>query len=149
MKTTAKKTAEEKMVEKFQCPGCVCGMDVGCRAFKLWNDYGASCSGHVAGTRLMAGGRINLGLPKGFNKLGDFDSTSENKRVMIRLWVKGTKPEWDRLNVAVWAMEEDGHLFVRTYSPRVNKSYVDIIEGGKLSDVPGAINVAEFQSEID
>lgn len=148
---TVTKTAEEKMVEEFQCPGCVAGMDIGCGKFKLWKEYGASCEGHVAGTRsnLSRGGRFNLGLPRGFNKLGDFNSINENSRVLIRLWVKGTKPEWDKFNVAVWSMEEDGYLFVRTFSPRINCSFVDVIQGGKLADAPGAINVAPFKDEMD
>lgn len=67
----------------------------------------------------------------------------------IRLWVSGTKPEWDRLNVPVWAMVDDGFLFVRTFAPRVNMSWVDVIEGGDLSMVPNAINVGAFVGEID
>lgn len=54
-----------------------------------------------------------------------------------------------KLNVAVWAMEHEGALFVRTYSPRVDAGTVDVIPGGTLAMAPGAINVAEFADEID
>lgn len=140
--------AERKMIEEFQCPGCMVGSDVKCGKFKLWREYGVSCVGHFPSTMLMPGGHIALGLPRGFNKLGDAKEARQ-ERAYIRLWVKGTKPEWDKLNVPVWAMEEDGYLFVRTYSPRVNLTFVDVIQGGKLEDAKGAINVAEFKDQID
>jgi len=46
-------------------------------------------------------------------------------------------------------MEQDGFLFVRTYCPRIDDSYVDIIENGTLLMTPDAINVSEFYNEID
>lgn len=48
-------------------------------------------------------------------------------------------------------MVKDGVLFVRTYCPRVNRCYVDVVQGGAL-DAPGlehAIDVGEFQDEMD
>ena len=49
----------------------------------------------------------------------------------------------------VWAQEKDGYLFVRTWSPRINKTYVDVVKGGTMAMVPGAIDVADFKGEID
>lgn len=98
------------------------------------------------------GNLIALGLPKGFCKPGyDWSENPPRSRYTmdIRLWVAGTKPAWNRLNVPVWAMVEGGFLFVRTFAPRVNMSWVDVIEGGDLSLVPNAINVGEFVGEID
>lgn len=137
-----------EMVEEFQCPGCTCGGPKACDKFKLRSlpcpeDHGVWCESHSAGTFLMGFGRIALGLPKGFCRYGPSD------KLDIRLYQKGTKPEWDRLNVAVWAMVKDGFLFVRTYSPRVNKCSVDVVEGGDLGMVPGAIDVSKFIDEID
>lgn len=140
--------AERKMIEEFQCLGCVSGSDIKCGRFKLKNDYGTTCMGHVAGTIMSFAGVFALGLPKGFNRLGDANA-STGKRSYIRLWTKGTKPEWDKFNVAVWAMAEGGHLFVRTYSPRINTTYVDVVEGGTLADVPGAVDVSKFVKDID
>lgn len=92
---------------------------------------------------MMGFGRLALGLPKGFNRYGIGDKMS------IRLFQKGKKPAWNNLNVAVWAIVENGFLFVRTYSPRVNYCTIDVVEGGDLSMVPGAIDVSKFFDEID
>lgn len=142
-------TKEQKeMIEEFQCPGCVAGMDVKCGAFKLHAQYGFTCLGHVPGTVKMGGGSFCLGLPKGFDKVGDAREKI-TKEPYIRLWGKGTKPDWDKLNVAVWAQEKEGYLYVRTFSPRINKTYVDVIAGGTMAMVPGAVDVADFKGEID
>ena len=61
-----KLTEQEKMIEKFQCPGCVCGCGVDCDNFKMESNYGFKCVGHVFGTTLMGFGHIALGLDKGF-----------------------------------------------------------------------------------
>ena len=175
--------SETKMIEEFQCPGCVRGSDVTCGAFKLLKDNGFSCRGHIPGTALSGIGFILLGMPKGFNRLGDwynyndpdlmfkqigiiglvekFRKETDTKGVVpsggyditqthIRLHTKEMKkPEWNKFNIAVWAMVENGYLFVRTYSPRINRSYIDVIEGGTLEMCPDAINVGEFHKEID
>ena len=44
---------------------------------------------------------------------------------------------------------QDGFLFVRTYSPRTNQTFVDVIEEGALSLVPQAIDVSKFYEEMD
>lgn len=62
----------------------------------------------------------------------------------------GGRTDWNDLNIPVWAMEEDGFLFVRTYMPRINMGATDIIEGGKREELcPNAIDVREFCEEID
>lgn len=146
-------TEPKHLVEEFQCPGCVCGMDTTCGAYK-YDPNEMRCTGHVLGTIIAGVGNIALGMPKGFNKPGwrqtDRQEKDRTRSTMdIRLWVKGTSPEWNRLNVAVWAMEKDGYLFVRTFAPRVNTTWVDVIEGGTMDLVPVAINVADFIDEID
>ena len=136
------------MVEKFQCPGCVAGGDTNCGSYK-YDEMELRCTSHVLGTMIGLGNNIALGMPKGFNKPGFKDDGTIRNRIDIRLFKSGEKPEWDNLNVPVWAMVEDGFLFVRTFAPRINMSWVDVIEGGDLGLVPDAINVAEFINEID
>lgn len=148
---TREKITKEKMVEAFQCPGCVCGPDPkNCPQFKLKEDYGFSCGGHVLGTTVNFQVHMALGLPKGFNRPPPQDDMMRTRSKMeIHLWLKGTHPGWDNLNVPVWALEEDGFLFVRTYSPRTDRGRVEVIDGATLALVPRALNVALFRDEFD
>ena len=145
---------ELEIVEKFQCPGCVCGGDTKCGSYKTEDSFGFVCRGHVLGTFCVPIGSFALGLPRGFNRPGfedvfPSDGDGHRNRLTMRLWKSGTQPEWNQLNVAVWAMEYEGFLLVRTYSPRVNFTVVDVIEGGTLDLVPNAIDVGKFCDEID
>jgi len=109
------------------------------------------CNGHVLGTSINLSIKIALGLPRGFCRSGPTEDRKTGKiKMMIRLFTdQDKKPEWDNFNIATWAMEQDGFLFVRTYCPRIDDSYVDIIENGTLLMTPDAINVSEFYNEID
>ena len=151
---------QKEMVEEFQCPGCVCGMDVTCGAFAPKDEEGPganlACKGHVAGTTMAGLGEFYLGLPKGFCRVGVIERrwphgselAKHNDNNNIRLFEK--LPNYDRLNVPVWAMEKDGYLFVRCFMPRINYTTVDVIKGGKFAELPlNPINVAEFIEEID
>lgn len=144
----------EQMIEQFQCPGCVAGMDINCSSYEVdtSDPRCGGCVGHVLGTQIGLGNPIALGLPKGFHKPAtnwDVKPPRRRFKMRIRLWLKGSNPDWNHLNIAVWVMEEDGFLFVRTFAPRVDMTGVDVIEGGTLSLCPNAINVAEFIDEID
>ena len=141
----------KKMVHKFQCPGCAAGTDPEtCPQYKFTAEH-LRCVNHVIGTMLGLWNPVALGLPKGFNKPAYRIDGSRESKMAIRLFLKGEKPVWDRLNVPVWVLEKDGYLFVRTYAPRIDFSWVDVIEGGKAEDTwPWeAINVAEFYDTID
>ena len=141
---------QKTMIEEFQCPGCVCGTDVTCGKMKLDQSGGVGsfyCSGHVAGTTAYPHvGSFFLGLPKGFCRQGP---QVNDKGCKIRLWEKGFKPNWDELNIPVWAMEKNGYLFVRTHMPRIVWTVIDVIEGGTLSLCPSAVDVGKFIDEID
>ena len=143
--------AEQKMIEQFQCPGCVCGGDTECEAFtfeSLPNMF--RCKAHVPGTTIVPGGRVSLGLPKGFDKVGMLIERERDERsTNIRFLINPLK-EYDHLNVPVWAMEKDGFLFIRTMCPRLNYTYVDIVKNGDMHKIcPQAINGAVFIDEID
>lgn len=142
---------QQQLIEQFQCPGCVCGGDTKCDAFafeSLPNMF--RCKSHVPGTTIMPGGRVSLGLPKGFDKVGLLIERPSDERSTNIRFITNPLKEYDHLNVPVWAMEKDGFLFIRTMCPRLNYTYVDIIEGGKIADIcPKAIDVATFIDEID
>ena len=138
------------MVEKFQCPGCLKGSDTHCGSYES-NEY--QCIGHVLGTHFGLGNLVALGLPKGFNRPGaDLLTQKAHNSMNIRLFPKkaSKRPYWDHLNIPVWILYEDGFTFIRTLSPRVNISYVDIVEG-KVNDkwISKAIKVEDFIDEID
>lgn len=139
---------KEQMVEEFQCPGCVLGGNTQCGKY-VWDDRELRCSSHVLGTMVGLGNPVALGLPKGFCKPGWNDDGRQRNKIAVRLFPQGEIPVWDRLNVPVWAMEQNGFLFARTFAPRIDFTWVDVIEGGTLAMCPNAINVAEFIDEID
>lgn len=119
-------------IEEFQCPGCKNGGDTKCGVFeqKNWNK---ECSSHSAGTLMGGVGKINLGLPNGFNRMG---ALHEGMKSNIRILDKETaKDFFDVFNLPTWTLEYKGHLLVRTYIPRKNISYVDIIRDFKASDI--------------
>jgi len=138
----------EDMIEEFQCPGCVGGSDTSCGRYE-YNESELRCVSHVLGTHIGFGNIVALGLPKGFNKPGHDIEGKAMSKMRIRLYLKGDSPLWDKLNVPIWAMEKDGFLFVRTYLPRLNVGYVDVLEGGTLSMVPEALNVNTILPGID
>jgi len=149
---------QKEMIEEFQCPGCTLGGDVECGGFKFedWGEIGCQCTGHSAGTFMSGIGKIALGLPRGFNRVGTIKTGFENeddktkRSTNIRLLAEIPKDVYDHLNVPVWAMEEDGYLFVRVMSPRINYTFVDVIKGGNIEEVcPDAIDVSTFVNEID
>jgi hypothetical protein len=145
-------TTIEQMVNEFQCPGCTCGSDTqNCNAYKLENletAGGQRCANHSAGTIAMGLGFINLGLPKGFCRVRKpYTKSYKNNYTNIRLIENPQEFKEDKFNVAVWAMEKDGYLFIRTYSPRIDATFVDIVKDGTLALVPNAIDVKNVEMD--
>ncbi len=139
---------QRQMIEEFQCPGCVCGAGVDSGCYEPDGDQ-FTCDRHCAGTLVSHIGTINLGLPKGFNRLGPLDQRVAGNTIRLYESVE-TMPQYNEFNVPVWGMERDGYLFVRCYMPRVNQTYVDVIKGGTIANLPDSvINVAEFWEGMD
>ena len=140
---------QKEMIKEFQCSGCTCGSspDDNCLKFEQLSTEMFRCSNHSAGIFLSGAGKIALGLPKGFNKVG---ALAKEVTTNIRLMTKAAEKNYNYLNIPVWALEKDGYLFIRTYSPRINCGYVDVIKGGKRLEIcPNALNVEEFINDID
>lgn len=139
---------------KFQCPGCLLGDNPdSCDVYEVDSTPGyknTGCKNHTLGTQ-VGPYRFALGLPVGFNRPGFNDNESHRRRVLMRFWQVGEQPKWNKLNIAVWALEKDDFLFVRTYMPRIDVSVVDVIHKGKMSILSdqNVLDVAEFQDEID
>lgn len=153
-----------EMVKEFQCPGCINGSDPEtCPKYELGvddkggNPYFFACKNWRPSTFMGGVGRLCLGLPKGFLRTGMVEF-HDKPFTYLRLYENPTTmPEYDRFNIPVWAMEKDGHLFVRCFSPRNCWIFVDVIKDGKLEHASykegeltyKAINVGEFYDEID
>lgn len=129
--------ALKRLVEQYQCPGCIAGCDLDCGQFKFEEQPDApgyafnSCQGHSPGTVLMGmSGTIKkyLGLPRGMNTVGDGEGKNR-----IRLWAKGTKPEWDVFNIPIWFKMDEDNLIVKTVLPRRMEIWIDVIEEGDPS----------------
>jgi len=141
------------MVSEIQCPGCTCGVAPAsdCENFKQDTEYGFYCKAHSAGTLLGGAGWIALGLPKGFDRVGAHRAKGEDSRsTNIRLWIAPDHPQWNTFNMAAWAMVRDGYLYVRTYLPRTNRTFVDVVKNGTFDMVPeGVVNVGDIYDAID
>jgi hypothetical protein len=143
----------KSILEKYVCPGCVCGSNTDCGEYKPSTAYGLSCDSHVCGTTMDFRHTLALGMPRGFNMCARVPGESKSSsKLPIRIWAGGDAPMWNKLNMPLWAQEIDGMLFVRTVSPRIGVVYVDIIEitegTSRVELVPGALDVALFVDEI-
>jgi hypothetical protein len=158
----AEKENQLKMISDTQCPGCGYGYDArDCKWFQFVEPTDAGrtffrCDKHAPATYHTVMGKLLIGLPRGFCRLGpQWDALlhTENRTQeagFIRLWEEDQAPEFDKFNIPVWALEHKGYLFIRTFMPRVNWTLVDVIENGKLQAIcPHAVNVGEFYDEID
>ncbi len=109
----------KKFVIEYQCSGCVVGSDAECYE----KGENLECEKHVAGTTIFpVVGRIFLGLPKGFCRLGPYDD--------MKVQIVNSLDEahvFDFLNVPVWKyLDEHGNTLVRGLSPRVNVPFIRV-----------------------
>lgn len=133
----------KKAVEEYQCSGCVNGSDITC--FLINQAAGIGCGKHHAGTFGMGTGSFFLGLPKGFNRLGEH---AKMKPAIFERFEDVQKEwEYDMWNIPVWKyLNENGHTLVRGLMPRRNEPFLHII----LEDCRDKINCREItQEEID
>lgn len=123
-------------IEHFQCPGCMNGGDIKC--FKPYIE-GVGCGYHYAGTIVSSIGKIFLGLPKGFNRLGEY------KDMKPRIYEKFIDSQYDKFNIPVWKYRDvTGATIVRGISPRINWPFIDIF----LEDCMDKIKCLEITPEI-
>lgn len=135
----------KKAIEEYQCPGCVCGMDITC--FEASTDS-VGCGKHVAGTMISNIGSIFLGMPRGFNRLGP---RLENEQMPIFIFEE-LKDGWDygKFNVPTWKHKDKfGNVLIRGMCPRVNFTFIHIF----LEDCMDKIDCLEITekdiSEMD
>ena len=128
----------KKAIEQYQCSGCVCGSDIEC--FVINTTEGIGCGKHHAGTIINGIGNIFLGMPKGFNRLG------ESKKLKPSIYKTFESSDWtyDKWNIPTWKYKnKTGHTFVRGMMPRINKTFIHIF----LEDCIDKINCLEITED--
>lgn len=113
-------------VERYQCSGCISGSDTSC--FKLNPATGGiGCGKHLAGTAISGVGKVFLGLPKGFNRLGHLEKM---KPIIFNNFTEFTESDWgsyEKFNIPVWKhLDEYGNTLVRGLMPRRNEPFLHI-----------------------
>jgi len=125
-------------IREYQCPGCVSGDDFKC----YQSGDSLACFKHCPGTIVPTVGKIFLGMPKGFSRLG-----TSNLKIMI--YKTFERSEWisDKWNVPVWKyLNKNGHTLIRGLSPRLNESFLYIF----LEDCIDKIHCIEItQDDVD
>ena len=121
-------------IEEYQCPGCVSGCDISC--FQK-AEYSDGCGKHLAGTMGTGIGKFFLGMPKGFNRLGD-------TKLGIDIFEVYTDDSYDMWNIPVWKFRNEfGHTLVRGMMPRRNEPFLHIY----LEDCLDKINCLEISQD--
>jgi hypothetical protein len=110
----------KKAIEQYQCSGCISGHNIEC--FKANESGGCGCGKHIAGTYMPPFGKIYIGLPKGFNRLGSYGEMKPN---IFEKFEDGWG--YNEFNYPVWKhLNENGHTIVRGLSPRINVPFLHI-----------------------
>lgn len=129
-------------IEKYQCSGCVVGGDTSC--FSGNPNGGIGCGKHHAGTMIFPiVGNIFLGMPIGFNRLGEYTKL----KPIIYDTFESSGWKYDMFNIPVWKyLSKDGHTFVRGIMPRKNEPFIHVF----LEDCMDKINCLEItQDDVD
>jgi len=131
----------EKIIEEYQCAGCVGGKDPSCYE----KGEGVECKKHAAGTVIQSIGRVFLGMPRGFNRLGLCDKT---KILIFEEFEDGWG--YHKFNVPVWKhLDNNGNTLVRGICPRTNDAWIHIFIGDHISKISCLEITQEDLSEMD
>jgi len=128
-------------IENYQCSGCINGGDISC--FAKNENSGIGCGKHYSGTMISNIGKIFLGMPKGFNRLGHH---SEMQPIIYKNF-ESSDWKYNKWNIACWKhLTKDGHTIVRGLMPRRNEPFIHIF----LENCMDKIDCLEItQDEID
>lgn len=125
------------IIENYQCPGCIIGHDTECFVPENDSGRGIGCSKHCAGTGIVGHGKLFLGMPKGFNRVGLYED--QRPRIFEKY-----HNNYDMFNIPVWKyLDDHGNTLVRGIMPRRNEPFLDIY----LENCIEEINCLEITSE--
>ena len=116
----------KEAVKEYQCSGCVNGPFEKCYDKEV-NDAG-SCQQHCVGTMCIGIGQIFLGMPKGFNRLGEYKT---------RIFIFNEPVESsNKFNIPVWKhLDKFGNTIIRGFRPRLNEPFIHIYLGNFISEI--------------
>lgn len=114
-------------IKEYQCSGCSVGSDTSC--YKK-SDNSIACGNHYSGTAVSSIGKIFLGMPTGFNRLGTELGSKLNMSIEIFESVEKAKVsdwDYDMFNIPVWKyLDKNNNTLVRGLSPRTNRPFLHI-----------------------
>lgn len=132
------KSKLKKAIEEYQCTGCIKGCDISC--YEPKEGFGIGCGKHFAGTYISSIGKVFLGMPKGFNRLGKSEETK------IQIYNSYEECDWkfDMWNIAIWKhLDKNGNTLVRGIMPRRNEPFIHVF----LENCIDKINCFEITEE--
>lgn len=127
-------------IEEYQCSGCIVGGDISCFKKNTIVPESVGCGNHSPGTMISGIGTIFLGMPKGFNRLGQ----QENMKIFMFDDFDSSEVGYNMWNVPTWKhLNELGHTLVRGLRPRKNEAFLHIF----LENCMDKINCLEITEE--
>lgn len=128
----------KEAIQEYQCSGCVSGSDLECGMFQQDNTAG-ECNNHSAAIYATGMGKLLLGMPCGFNRIGVGTGDmvySEIKifasfAVFVNLW-----NGYGKFNIPVWKyLDNHDNTLVRGLMPRVNIPFIHVILGDNIDKI--------------
>lgn len=129
-----------KLVKEFQCSGCANG---GEDCFEQ-STISIACIKHHSGTITFPGGKLFLGMPKGFNKVGEWSGLKMEVFASFNQFKE--KFGYDVFNIPVWKTCKDNITFVRGLSPRISRPFLHVIGGDCTSEID-CINISDQEMD--
>lgn len=135
------KTKIKEAIEEYQCSGCALGHNIDC--FEPCNT-GCGCGKHLAGTLFFPIGKVFLGLPIGFNRLGKDDKM---KPFIFEDLKRG---KYDKFNVPVWKyLDKNNNTIIRGLHPRLNIPFIHIILKNCVDEINCELITDKDREEMD
>jgi len=119
-------SAIPELVKIYQCPGCVSSPEDSDCYRKSSEHSNNACDNHCPGTLAVNIGKLMLGFPKGFDRVG-FAS-----KVFICIFDKFEDGwDYDKFNIPVWKYydTENDTTLVKGLSPRICMIFIHIYAG--------------------
>jgi hypothetical protein len=132
------KSISKQYAEKYQCPGCSNGVDTKC-GFHSLALYRHDCQMHHPGTMEVGTGKLFLGLPSGFNRLGVYNEM----KIEIYPENEDLADLFDKYNLPVWKTKYQDDTLVRGLRPRKNEPFLVVIQGQSKFDTINCVEITE------